>query len=106
MTFSLDEVEPADDAPDASPSNISCRLRIYSTAQRNVSTLLTLRLLLDEEEEEDRPPLPSFPLLLLLQKEVGMCWRRTAKPMLTCLTRLRSRALRRATEAGGGGGST
>lgn len=33
----------------------------------------------------------------------GMCWRRTAKPVLTCFTRLRSRALRRATEAGGSG---
>lgn len=36
-------------------------------------------------------------------QRTGICWRRTAKPVLTCLTRLRSRALRRATEAGGWG---
>ena len=98
----LDEVDDAESLH-PSESNISCRLRMYSTAHRKVSTLLTLRLLLLP------PPLDDRPLSLAVlasQNEVGMCWRKTAKPMLTCLTRLRSRALRRATEAGGAGGNT
>ena len=33
----------------------------------------------------------------------GMCCRKTANPVLTCLTRLRSRAFLRATDAGGSG---
>ena len=67
MTFSLEEADAVD--ADASPSSISCRLRMYSTAQRNVSTLLTLRLLLDEDDDDERP----LPSLLLLQNDVGMC---------------------------------
>jgi len=111
--FSHDVVDMAEDEviddESVPASSISCKLRMYSTAQRNVSTLLTLRLLLLLllPPEEDRPLPAPLPLLLASsQKAVGMCWRRTANPMLTCLTRLRSRALRRATEAGGAGGRT
>lgn len=82
--FSHDVVDMAEDevvddeSVDPASSN-SCRLRMYSTAQRRVSTLLTLRLLLLllllPPEEEQRPLPAPLPLALLAssQKAVGMC---------------------------------
>ncbi len=64
------------------PLSILCMLWIYSTACRNVSTLD----------------------IFFCFAADGMCVRKSSNPQLTCFTRFLSRAFRRATLAGMGGG--
>lgn len=73
-----------------------CKFLMYSTAIRRVSTLDNFLLFaLDVDPCE-----PSVLAPMLCATLCGMCERRVAKPLFTCLTRFLSRAFLLATDGG------